>query len=57
MRYIIALLFLAIMTLMLILELTSLPFENGMEAILTMGITLSGIYLAFFALTADTKRK
>ena len=35
----------------LIFELVQKSFQNGLEAVLTMGITAIGIYLAWIAMT------
>ena len=39
----------------LIVELIAKSFSNGLEAVITMGITAIGIYLAWIVMTKDFK--
>lgn len=56
MRYIMSLLFLIFMVIMLVHEIFYEKFESGLEAIMVMGFTFTGIYLAWTAITSGFKK-
>ena len=56
MRQILGIFFLVIQVLILIYELSDASFDSGYQAVLVIGMTLIGIYLSLFAITAVTKK-
>lgn len=40
----------------LVYELVDVKFDNGVEAVITIGLTIVGIYVSWFAITAVTKK-
>ena len=56
MRILMALIFLIFMIAMLIQEIFYEKFDSGLEAIIIMGLTCTGIYLAWFAITNSFKK-
>lgn len=57
MRFIMSFLFLICMVGALIMALFYHSFNTGLEALWVVGMILTGIHLAWFAITADVKRK
>ena len=52
MRQFLAVVYMVLCVWNLVYELTSLPFDSGIEAVLVMGTTCIGLYLAWFASSA-----
>lgn len=56
MRFIVSFIFLIFMVMMLVREVFYEKFDTGFEAIVIMGITVTGIYLAWTSIASTFKK-